>query len=258
VPDAVGLCEDDAVNGAPFLVMSYAEGTVVRDPAGAEALPAAARTQAAHSMTDALAALHLVDPEEVGLGQLGRPDAYLERQLRRWSRQVAASSTRELPALDEAHRRLVAAVPPQPRSSIVHGDYRIDNAVLGPDGSVVAILDWELCTLGDPLADVGQLAVYWTRPDDPVPGLLGSPTIVEGFPDRDELIARYAAATGLDVGQLDVYRAFGYWRIACILEGVLSRYDAGVGGGDDRDPEEYRSQVPRLAEEAVEILRKVV
>jgi aminoglycoside phosphotransferase (APT) family kinase protein len=257
VPAPLALCEDETVNGAPFVVMDFVEGTVIRDPADAARLAPEVRRTAAESLIDVLAALHLLEPDEVGLGELGRRDGYVERQLRRWTRQIEEGGGRRIPALVEAPRRLAAVVPDQQRASIVHGDYRIDNALLDADGTVAGVVDWELCTLGDPLADLGQFAVYWTEPDDVVPGLLGSPTGAGGFPGRDDLLARYGKATGLDLSAIDVYRAFGYWRIACILEGVLTRYDEGVGGGDDRGVEEYREQVPLLAAAAVDLLPAV-
>jgi aminoglycoside phosphotransferase (APT) family kinase protein len=257
VPTALGLCDDPAVNGAPFMVMSYVAGPVVRDQATAEAIGADARRTAATSMVEVLAALHDLDPDEAGLGELGRREAYLERQLNRWHRQFGQTKQREIPAVDEAHRRLSAIVPPQQRASIVHGDYRIDNLVLDDDGHVIAVLDWELCTLGDPLADLGQLAVYWTQPGDPVPDLLGAPIAAGDFPSRDELIASYAAVSPLDLSDLQTYMAFGYWKLACILEGVYARYLGGAGGGDDSDPAAYAVQVPLLAEAAVALLPPV-
>jgi aminoglycoside phosphotransferase (APT) family kinase protein len=257
VPVALGLCDDTTVNGAPFMVMSFVDGVVVRDQATAEAIGADARRAAATSMVEVLAALHALDPDEAGLGELGRREAYLERQLKRWHRQFGQTKQREIPAVDEAHRRLLAVVPPQQRASIVHGDYRIDNLVLDPHGKVIAVLDWELCTLGDPLADLGQLAVYWTQPGDPVPDLLGAPIASGDFPSRDELIASYAAVSPLDLSDLQTYMAFGYWKLACILEGVYARYLGGAGGGDDSDPAEYAIQVPLLAEAAVNLLAPV-
>ncbi|HEY2332570.1 MAG TPA: phosphotransferase family protein, partial [Acidimicrobiales bacterium] len=253
VPDALGLCDDPEVNGAPFMVMSFVEGAVVRDSATAQAIGADARRTSAASMVEVLANLHALEPDEVGLGELGRREAYVERQLNRWYRQFGQTKQREIPAVDEAHRRLSAAVPKQQRASIVHGDYRIDNTVLDPTGHVVAVLDWELCTLGDPLADLGQLAVYWTQPGDPVPDLLGAPIAAGDFPSRDELIASYAAISPLDLADLQTYMAFGYWKLACILEGVYARYLGGSGGGDDSDPADYATQVPLLAEAAVDL-----
>jgi aminoglycoside phosphotransferase (APT) family kinase protein len=257
VPAALGLCDDPEVNGAPFMVMSFVDGSVVRDHATAEAIGADARHQAAVSMVEVLAGLHALDPDEAGLGELGRREAYVERQLNRWHRQFGQTKQREIPAVDEAHRRLLAVVPTQQRASIVHGDYRIDNTVLDPDGNVIAVLDWELCTLGDPLADLGQLAVYWTQPGDPVPELLGAPIAAGDFPSRDELVAAYAAASPLDLSDLQTYMAFGYWKLACILEGVYARYLGGSGGGDDSDPAAYATQVPLLAEAAVALLPPV-
>ncbi|MET0228231.1 MAG: phosphotransferase family protein, partial [Actinomycetes bacterium] len=169
VPAAFGLCEDPAVTGAPFYVMGFVDGIVPRDEATVAAgLDEPARGAAARSLVDALVALHQVDPDQVGLGQLGRHHGYLERQLARWQRQLEQTRTRPLPALDEVHRRLAANLPAQAGPArIVHGDFRLDNVVLSPAGRVLAVLDWELCTLGDPLADLGLLQVYWAEPGDP-------------------------------------------------------------------------------------------
>jgi aminoglycoside phosphotransferase (APT) family kinase protein len=156
--------------------------------------------------------------------------------------------------MDAVHARLTATVPAQSRTSIVHGDYRIDNVILGEDGAVRAVLDWELCTLGDPLADLGLVLVYWTEPgEDATPRLTGTTTSVEGFPTRAELVARYVGRTGADVSRLDYFRALGSWKLACITEGVYARYRAGaLGGGDDGlDLDLLPLQVEALAEAAL-------
>ncbi|HEV8373406.1 MAG TPA: phosphotransferase family protein [Actinomycetota bacterium] len=253
VPAALGLCEDPAVTGAPFYVMAHVDGVVPRDEATvAAAMDERARAAAAASLVDALVALHQVDPDRVGLGQLGRREGYLERQLGRWKRQLEQSRTRELPALDEVHRRLAASVPAQVGPArIVHGDYRLDNTILSPAGRVLAVLDWELCTLGDPLADVGLLLVYWNQPGDVLP--LGSaPTALPGFPARAGVAAAYAARSGRDLGQLDYYLAFGYWKLAVILEGVHARYAAGAYGTDDDAWRSFPGVVVELADRALQ------
>ena len=153
-----------------------------------------------------------------------------QRQLARWWRQWEQSKTRELPLIGEVHRRLAAKVPAQDRVAIVHGDYRLDNLVLSPAGEVRAVLDWELCTLGDPLADVGLLLVYWNEPGEGGGPLGEAPTALAGFPSRAELAGRYAERSGRDLAQLDYYMAFGYWKLAAILEGVYTRFLAGAYG----------------------------
>ena len=254
VPAALGLCEDPAVTGAPFYLMAHVDGAVPRDEATVVAeLDEQARAAAADSLVDALVALHGVDPDAVGLGQLGRREGYLERQLRRWKRQLEQSRTRELPVLDEVHRRLEAAVPAQVGPArVVHGDYRLDNVILSPAGRVLAVLDWELCTLGDPLADVGLLLVYWAEPGDTALPLGTAPTRLPGFPPRAALTAAYAARSGRAVDQLDYYMAFGYWKLAVILEGVYARYTAGAYGEGDDTWRAFAGTVVQLADLALE------
>ena len=233
VPPAIGLSADDSVNGAPFYVMGFVDGPIVRNAAAAEKLSLAARAQASRSIVDVLARIHAVDVDAVGLGDLGRREGYVERQLKRWQGQWEKTKTRELPTIDAVHDRLATAVPEQGPASIVHGDYRLDNCIIDDDGNLQAVLDWELCTLGDPLADVGQLLMYWTEAGDTLAAAPDAPTTVEGFATKPELLERYAAASGRDVTDIDFYVAFGYWKLACICEGVLKRYQAGVMGGAD-------------------------
>jgi aminoglycoside phosphotransferase (APT) family kinase protein len=210
------------------------------------------RRQIGEALVDTLADLHAVEPAEVGLGELGRRDGYAERQLRRWHTQFERSKERDVPAIDEVHRRLTTHVPEQRRTSIVHGDYRIDNCILGPDGSVRAVLDWELCTLGDPLADLGLLLVYWVEPgEDAAEVLTGSATAAPGFPTRDAIVERYAARSGADVSDLDFFVALGYWKLACIFEGIRARYGAGVMGDDEFSAQDSERHVVALADAAL-------
>jgi aminoglycoside phosphotransferase (APT) family kinase protein len=249
VAPVVGLCTDESVNGAPFYVMGFVDGLVARDADAACTLDVAARAHAGDQVADVLARIHAVDPDAVGLGDLGRKDGYVERQLKRWYGQWQKSKTRELPVVDEVHDALASRVPEQGRAAIVHGDYRLDNCLLGPDGSIAAVLDWELCTLGDPLADVGLLIVYWTEPGDRHPALLHASTTLEGFPSRAQVVERYAQASGRDVSDVGFYVAFGYWKLACILEGVYARYKGGAMG-DASGFEGFAAQVEILAESA--------
>ena len=175
VPRALGLCTDDEVNGAPFYVMAFVDGHVVRDRVVAEAvLTPEARRRASESIVDTMAAIHAVDLRAAGLGELGRHEGYIARQLKRWYSQWNQQKTRELPAVDIVHDALLQRIPEQGPATIVHGDYRLDNCMVADDGHVVAVLDWEICTLGDPLADLGLLQVYWTGPDDPASAWTGS------------------------------------------------------------------------------------
>ena len=253
VPVVVGATQDDDVTGAPFFVMQRVDGHVVRTQADAERmLPEAARHAAGEQLVDVLLQLHAVDPDQVGLGDLGRGTGYIARQLKRWHGQLQAGRTRELPLLDEIHDRLAAAVPDQQATRVVHGDYRLDNVIVGDDGVVRAVLDWEICTLGDPLADLGLLLVYWSDPGEQFAPLLDAPTLAPGFPTRVDLRRRYAEGSDLDLGELDFYTAFGYWKLAAILEGVYSRYAAGVYGADDDSWKGYPERIDRLGELAAD------
>jgi aminoglycoside phosphotransferase (APT) family kinase protein len=258
VPETLGLCADPDVNGGAFYVMTFAEGAILRDEAEVEATFAPARrTAVADSLIDSLCDLHLVDPDEVGLGELSKREDYIGRQLRRWNRQYEASNPRDIPEVAEAHRLLAERVPEQQRLAIVHGDYRLDNTVVAPDTSIEAVLDWELCTLGDPLADLGLLLVYWLQPgEDGSFMLTGTPTVSPGFPDRDHLVARYGERSGADLSGIDYYVAFGCWKLACIAEGILARYTAGVMGDDSVSLERLAGTTPLLARMALERLER--
>jgi len=234
VAPVVGFCDDESVNGAPFYVMTYVDGLVLRDNASALAVTPEVRRRAGLSVAENLARIHAVDPDAVGLGDLGRKEGYIERQLKRWNGQFEKSRTREVPVVTEAHQRLLSGIPVQGAPAIVHGDYRLDNCMVDPTGEVIAVLDWEICTLGDPLADLGILMVYWTERDDPYAALPGATTL-DGFPGRREMVEAYEAAGGRSVGDLDYYIGFGYWKLACILEGVYTRYKAGAMGDDGTD-----------------------
>jgi aminoglycoside phosphotransferase (APT) family kinase protein len=252
VAPALGLCTDDDVNGAPFYVMGFVEGHVLRDAKSAEAaLDETGRRTAGESTVDVLARIHAVDVDAVGLGDLGKREGYLARQLKRWYGQFQASNAetgRPVPLVHQLHERFAAAMPEQQGTAVVHGDYRLDNCMVAADGSVAAVLDWELCTLGDPLADLGLLLVYWTEPDDTTSVLVGrsAPTTAAGFPSRSDVVARYAATSNRDLSSLEYYVAFGYWKLACILEGVYARYAAGAMG-EASGFEGFEAQVEALA-----------
>jgi aminoglycoside phosphotransferase (APT) family kinase protein len=254
VPVTYGLCQDDEVNGRPFYVMEFVEGHIVRDAESAERdLDLDSRRRAGESIADTLAALHAVDVDAVGLGDFAKRHGYIERQLRRWYEQfrnspVEGADTTTI--ISAVHDRLAADIPEQVGTAIVHGDYRLDNTVLGPDGRVRAVLDWEICTLGDPLADLGLLMVYWTEAGDEAALLGVTPTTVPGFPGRAEMRDRYQAASGRDLGRLDFYVAFGYWKLACILQGVYARYVGGATAGDRSSVDGFATSVVRLAEMA--------
>lgn len=257
VPPVIALETDDAINGAPFFVMDFVDGLVIRDATAAEPLTVAQRAAAGRSLAATLAKIHAVDPDEVGLGDLGRKEGYIARQLKRWNGQFEQARTREVPEVTRAYERLVASIPEQGAPAIVHGDYRLDNCIVDADGEVIAVLDWEICTLGDPLADLGILMVYWTEPGDAMAALPGAATTLEGFPSRQELVAAYQEAGGRPVGDLDYYVAFGYWKLACILEGVFTRYAAGAMGDDGADANVFGDTVRLLGSASLEALDRM-
>ncbi|HEX3241202.1 MAG TPA: phosphotransferase family protein [Solirubrobacterales bacterium] len=258
VAPVVGLCDDDEVNGAPFYVMEFVEGPVLRGLAEAEAFPAEAdRAAIGARVADTLVAIHAVDPDAIGLGELGRKQDYVARQLRRWQGQWEGSKTRELEAVDRVHEKLAARIPEQDEATIVHGDYRLDNMILTASGEVAAVVDWELCTLGDPLADVGMLLVYWSEAGDDFMPLFAPATIAPGFPKRDEVRERYAERSGRDLRQIDFFVALGYWKLAIILEGVYARYASGQYGKTDEGFQEFAKIVERLADAADEAANRL-
>jgi aminoglycoside phosphotransferase (APT) family kinase protein len=252
VPPVAGFCEDADVNGRPFYVMDFVEGPILRTRAEAEqAFPDEGDRRAiGERVVDTLIEIHDVDPDDVGLGDLGKKEDYVARQLHRWQGQWEKSKTREVPLVEEVHDRLVARIPDQGPAAIVHGDYRLDNMILTPSGEVAAVVDWELCTLGDPLADVGMLIVYWAQEDDTLMPLMDPPTIAAGFPTREEIRDLYAERSGRDLSEIDFYVALGSWKLAVILEGVYSRYAAGAYGKPDEGFEEFGKIVVKLAEAA--------
>jgi aminoglycoside phosphotransferase (APT) family kinase protein len=253
VPEAMAACADPDVIGAPFYVMSYVAGIVLNDSETAEReLDTEARARAGRSLVDALVALHAVDVDAVGLGDLARRDELVRRQLKRWHAQFDASKTRDLPIIDRVHDRLAAAIPEQTESTVVHGDFRLGNCVVDADGDIRAVLDWEICTLGDPRADVGYVLATWAEPGDPLRADDHNPTLTPGFTTRDVLLAHYAARSGRDVSAIPYFVAFSFWRLACILEGVLARILSGARGDGDADVDHFRRRVESCAQLAEE------
>jgi len=255
VPQVLGSSEDPDVLGAPFFVMAEVEGVVYREPGQASSdLTEAERDALCDNLVEVLAAIHAVDLDATRLRDFGKPAGYLERQVRRWSAQWEASHTRELRAMDALVARLDAQRPPEGEVTLVHGDYRHDNTLVSRrDGLpvVAAVVDWELSTLGDPLADLATWLTYWTGRDatgQPLVVGAGVPTLT-GFPSADELATRYAAVTGRDVTGLGYYRAFTDFRLAVIAEGVHARYLAGIASGEGYD--RAGDAVPLLVERAL-------
>lgn len=235
VPGTVLLCEDPAVIGAPFYVMDFVDGTPYRTSAQLAAIGPERTRAVVLGLVDTLVDLHAVAPAAAGLADFGRPEGFLERQLRRWGKQLEASGSRELPGIAELHAALGKALPAAPAPTVVHGDYRLDNVLVGDDDRVRAVLDWEMSTLGDPLTDLGLLVMYSeqeTVPDAPVSTTGDAP----GHPSAQELVERYAERSGRDTSAIDWYTAFAYFKLAVILEGIHYRYTLGqtVGAGFDR------------------------
>jgi aminoglycoside phosphotransferase (APT) family kinase protein len=235
VPEAFGYCEDPEVIGAPFYVMSYVEGTVLANTDDALSTSEAARYTSGTSLIDALVALHAVDVDEVGLGGFARREDFVKRQLKRWHGQFHSSRTRDVPAVDRVHDVLSRRVPDQREATIVHGDFRLGNCIIDEAGMIQAVLDWEICTLGDPRADLGYVLATWAEPDDTLRSDPENPTLAPGFTTRDALLERYAEESGRDTSAVDYFIAFSFWRLGCILEGVISRMIQGARGTDEQD-----------------------
>ena len=257
-PHVFALCEDASVNDAPFYVMDYRPGVVLdaEIPAGF-ADSAADRQRIGLALVDTLVRLHAVDYEAVGLADFGRPAGYLERQVRRWSQQWERSKTGELPAIEELIRRLRGALPSSPTPTIVHGDFRLGNLALAPDdpGRVIAVFDWEMATLGDPLADLGYTLMYWAEPGDAADGsgplTLPRVTGQPGFASRAELIEAYAQRSGRGVENVDFYQVLAHYKLAVIAEGIYARHLQGktLGAGF----EGMRRESVHVAERALEL-----
>ncbi len=247
VAPALGFCADPTVTGARFYVMGFVAGAVLHAEDDVLALlDPALRRPCSRSLAEVLAALHAVDVDAVGLSDLGKPENYVARQLRRWYGQYQ-SSRGSTPLVDTLHDRLSAAIPAEQRVTVVHGDYRLGNTITAADGSVAAVLDWEICTLGDPLADLGYLLATWTEAGDPVT-IASSPAASPGFASRFEMAGFYAAQSDLDLSDLPFYVAFNYWKVACINQGVWARYDQGQTSSEGVDVASIRASVDRLAE----------
>jgi aminoglycoside phosphotransferase (APT) family kinase protein len=235
VPRTLAFCSDDAVNDGVFYVMEKVDGAILRTPAEMAALSPEDARRCSEALIDVLVAIHGVDYRAAGLEEFGHPDGFVERQVRRWGEQWERSKAKEVPAIDELARRLRAALPKSPAPTIVHGDYRLDNTMLANDdpGRIVAVLDWEMATLGDPLSDVGLFLVYWGRDSSTLSGVAPDPS--QGFLSRDEVAERYATNSGRDISELDFYEMLASYKLAIILAGIHARYLMGktVGEGFD-------------------------
>ncbi len=253
VPATVAFCADADVVGAPFYLMRYVDGRVLRTrEQGADVTPDQAKALA-EGVVDMLAAIHATDIDAVGLTSFGRPEGYMARQFARWQKQWELSNTREVPGYDDLVRRLAAGLPEHTEGTLVHGDLRLDNMLvtLQPRPSVAAVVDWEMSTLGDPMADLGLTLMYWSDPGEEdwlriTEG--GSVTTIPGFLSRAQAGARYAELTGRDISGIGYYLAFGCFKLAVVLEGIHARFlqNQTVGEGFEREG----PAVPKLIERA--------
>ncbi|MCI0813920.1 MAG: phosphotransferase family protein [Chloroflexi bacterium] len=235
VPKPYALCTDDSVIGAQFYVMEFVDGIIAVDPneVGAK-FDEGDRRKIGEELVDVLVRLHSFHPEEIGLKDFGRPSGYLERQVRRFGEQLETIRYRETKELDDLAKRLQAAIPEERRLGIVHGDYRLDNAILNDEGHMIAVLDWEMCTLGDSLADMGLLQMYWGNPTSSQLNI-GATSVMSlpGFPTWEEAAARYEEKSGADLSGLDFYTVLAHFKLGVILENMYKRFlDGGtVGAG---------------------------
>jgi aminoglycoside phosphotransferase (APT) family kinase protein len=261
VPRVIALCEDDAVIGAPFYVMEWIDGHVVRDALPVEfADTRQTRRAMSSALIETLLQLHAIDPDAIGLGDFGHPDGFLARQVRRWWQQWEASKTRELPSIEVLHRRLDENVPEQSASGIVHGDYRLDNVMYAPadPARIVAVIDWEMCTIGDPLCDLGLLCVYWADDESEAVArtLHGRAiTVEDGFYKRADILRDYAAGSERNMSALDWYIALGAYKLAIIAEGITARFLMGMTVGEGF--EGMGEMVPAIVEGGLEALARL-
>ena len=256
-PRPLAFTDDQRVTGATVHVMEYMQGRVLHTEEEARRLTVPARGRVGIDVARSLARLHDVDVDAVGLGDLGRRDAYAERQLRGWLRQWEATRTRALPSIDETAALLKRRIPPQRRAALVHGDYNLANAIVAETGQIRAILDWELSTLGDPIADLGTLLCYWV--DDPADAILERDpvTVLNGFPSRAEVVDAYATASGSsDVENVPFWHALATWKLAVILEGVYRRRLANPANSRS-SAEQLRAATDRVAEKAAALARQL-
>ncbi|MCP3856306.1 MAG: phosphotransferase family protein [Actinomycetia bacterium] len=262
VAPALGFCESPDVTGAWFYVMGFVDGRPLYESADTEAwVPEERRVTLGHSFIDVLADLHTLDPDEIGLGDLGKKEDYVGRQLRTWYRSWTSSAgpaQYDDPLAHELQEFLADNIPEQGPARVVHGDYGVHNCLFGAESTIVAVVDWEISTLGDPLADLAYALNGWAEPDDETPIRDDAATSVAGFPTRDDLAARYAARSGRDLSQLDYYVSFNWWKTAAIVHGVYARYMEGKKSTEGVDLENLRERVGRsltMAETAASKLR---
>jgi aminoglycoside phosphotransferase (APT) family kinase protein len=252
VPRVLEECDDPRVIGAPFYVMERIEGEVISDAAPAALDTEAERRRMGEELVDALVTVHAVDWRAAGLEGFGRPDGYLERQIKRFSGLWERNRTRDLPAIERVGRWLADHVPDSPPATIVHGDYRLGNVMYAPEppARLVAVFDWEMSTIGDPLADLGYLCTFWVDRDDPPAGIFEQHALTRasGWPTRAELVARYEERSGRAMGDIRWYQALALWKIIVFMEGNYRR--ALAGSVDDPYLKSFGEAIAGLADRA--------
>lgn len=232
VPVMLAYCDDGELSNGEFYCMELVDGIALREQSDCEAMTVEQSARATESLIDAQVAFHQIDLEAIGLADLAQHDGYLQRQLKRWKKQVAVGSDRDVPLFDSLHERLTTSIPDAKYPpGLAHGDYRFDNCILDKDFRVSAVLDWELCTIGDPIADFVWSLNYWAEPEESLTWLLSPPTRHPAFCDRQRLIDLYCEKSGFELENLPWYHAFSWWKQACIVEGVYGRLRQGAGGG---------------------------
>jgi aminoglycoside phosphotransferase (APT) family kinase protein len=260
VPAIAGYCDDPDVTGAPFYLMTFVEGHVIRNLASTAGMTSQDADRATDALIDTQIAFHTLDLHAYGLADLAKHGDYVGRQLRRWKRQVDQADARAVPLVDDLYERLVRAKPEETVApGLAHGDYRFDNVVLDAEFHMAAVLDWELCTIGSPIADFAWSLEYWSNGDDPVSFLPDPPTVSEIFVDRREVVARYRARCGFELGDLSYYRVFSWWKQACIAEGAYER-QLGLAqkGRSNKDPQETARHVDALLSHAADLAVGVI
>ncbi|WP_158461420.1 phosphotransferase family protein [Rhodococcus opacus] len=255
VPKVLLFCDDESVTGAPFVMMDFVKGVSPASERDAEeTFSPSQRRAASENLVDTLAQIHGVDVDEVGLGDLGKREDYLLRQLRRWRKQWDVNQVREVPEVDQAFRILAERIPTQQGAALVHGDYKFDNVLFATGGEVLAVVDWELCTLGDPIADLAALVMLWTEPGER--NALGqkAASSAAGMLTRSEIVERYRARSSRSLDDLDYYLAFTNWRVACVTESVYSRLKKNMmGDHPTTDPQVFGDAAQHHASLALEL-----
>jgi aminoglycoside phosphotransferase (APT) family kinase protein len=253
VPEPLAYTDDRTITGAQFYAMGWVEGrSLYNAEETAGHLTEEARTRTGPSFIDTLAALHALDPDEIGLGGLGKRSSYVGRQLHRWYESWNASKDRELPAVDRLYGFLVDRLPEQAKVSVVHGDYGLHNCRVATTGDIAAVVDWEISTLGDPLADLAYCLNAWVETPEESASKVQPPTTLPGFCSRQVLVDRYTDQTGIDLSQIEYYRCFNYWKTVCIVQGVYARYLHGQKSTEGVDVEDFPVRIDRTLQLAVE------